>query len=460
MGRATNHLTVTQFDLLKWVADGCEEGVYQGTSYRVSARSLHSRGFLRVSGSGKTWAAQITPDGTRRLQEETHRIEAERKRILREKQDRLERERKQQQLREKATTLLHDVVAAGGRLDLGPDADSQHLQRIQNCLAQSGLLPDGQRLAQEPTRMDPALGVTVYLEPDFEVLTAVRTFSVPRQLRNPHPAVAAFQNKKALVSNAQIARAARFLQALVTATTEVGWTVPTKVPNMSRGRGEPGPDLTLRLPSRELVATIRELDHRGRRHIQAYTTETDYYTRTERTTANKYFQASGKLEVTITKTWEDQVIFSLRDTDGAMVEEQLPTLVRKLEIAEAEADWSRQEEARRSEIRETRWEEVKQEAFTKLSYERNADRLRDELDRRQSAATMRAYADEVAGRAEQLDDEDGGEARKWAAWIREHAERIDPIRSGSLRLTRATSCSHDELQPHMNGWSTHGPYRQ
>ena len=459
MGRATNHLTVTQFDLLKWVADGCEGGVYEGSSHRVSARSLHNRGFLRVSGSGKTWAARITPDGTRRLEEEAHRIEAERRRILREKQDRLKREQEQQQLREKAAALLRDVVAAGGRLDLGPDVDAQDVQRLQNCLAsQSGLLPHGQRVAQEPTRMDPVLGVTVYLEPDFEVLTAVRAFSVPRQLRNPHPAVAAFQDKKALVSKAQIARAARFLQALVTAATELGWTVPAKVPH--RGRGESGPDLTLRFPSRELVVTIRELDQRGgRRHVRAYTTETDYYTRAERTTANKYFQASGKLEVTLTKTWEDQVIVSLRDTDGATIEEQLPTLVRKLEIAEAEADWSRQEEVRRSEIRETRWEEVKQDAFTKLSYERNADRLRDELDRRQSAAAMRTYAEEVAERAEQLDDENGEEARKWAAWIQEHAKRIDPT-NGPLRLLRTTSCSHDELQPHMHGWSTHGPYHR
>lgn len=137
MRRATNHLTVTQFDLLKWVADGCKDGAYQGTSHRVSARSLHNRGFLRISGSGKTWTARITPDGTRCLEEEAHRIEAERERARQEEQARLEREREKQQLREKAATLLHDVVAAGGRLDLGPVADPQDVQRMQSSLAQS-----------------------------------------------------------------------------------------------------------------------------------------------------------------------------------------------------------------------------------------------------------------------------------------------------------------------------------
>ena len=42
--------------------------------------------------------------------------------------------------------------------------------------------------------------------------------------------------------------------------------------------------------------------------------------------------------------------------------------------------------------------------------------------------------------------------------IRQHAERTDPL-NGPLRLEEVTSCSHEELQRHMRGWSTHGPYR-
>ncbi|MDT5291923.1 MAG: hypothetical protein QOF88_6812 [Mycobacterium sp.] len=138
---------------------------------------------------------------------------------------------------------------------------------------------------------------------------------------------------------------------------------------------------------------------------------------------------------------------------------QLATLIRELEITEAEAEWARQEESRRSKIRQTRWEEVKQEAFTKLSYERNAEMLRDQLERRQAAATMRTYADGVETLAERFDDPDKEEARKWAAWIRQHADSTDPI-NGPLRLLRVTSASHNDLAPHMNGWSTYGPYRQ
>jgi hypothetical protein len=37
----------------------------------------------------------------------------------------------------------------------------------------------------------------------------------------------------------------------------------------------------------------------------------------------------------------------------------LPALIRLLEIDKAEAGWARQEEERRSEIREERWKEVR-----------------------------------------------------------------------------------------------------
>ena len=152
-------------------------------------------------------------------------------------------------------------------------------------------------------------------------------------------------------------------------------------------------------------------------------------------------------------------MLSARDTAGATLEEQLPMLIHKLEVAEAEAKWSREEEARRAEIRAVRWEEVKKEAFTKLTYQRNAETLRDQLERRQAAAAMRRYADEMDARADQLDAPAAEEAKKWAEWIRQHADRTDPI-NGALRLLHVTTASHDELQPHMAGWASYGPYRR
>lgn len=375
--------------------------MYEGTSHRVSARALHNRGLIRVARQGKTWVAKITPEGSRRLAEQTQRIEAVRERERRELQAAADREREQQQLAERAAEVLEEVTAAGGRLDLGSRHSPQELERFEARLATARLLPEGQRLAHEPTRMDPDLGWTAYLDPDFAALTSARTVKAPQQLRGPHPAVAAFQDKRAYVSKPQIARAARILQTIVTAAVEIGWKISAKTPNAYNGSREVSPDLSIKLSSREILVTIHELDQRGRSGL-AFTTDTDYYTRTTRTTVNRSFLAAGRLEIIVTKVWEQQTILTRRDTDGASLEDQLAALIRELEIAEAEAAWARQEESRRAKIREGRWEEVKQEAVTKLTYERNTQRLLDELDRRTAAAAMREHADQIDSRAAEL----------------------------------------------------------
>lgn len=48
------------------------------------------------------------------------------------------------------------------------------------------------------------------------------------------------------------------------AVTEMGWSAPTKVQASYAGRGEPRPDLSVKLPSREILVTVRELGERGR----------------------------------------------------------------------------------------------------------------------------------------------------------------------------------------------------
>lgn len=458
MGRSANYLSVAQFDLLSWVSGGCEDGIYEGTSFRISARALHHRGLIRVEGRGPAWTAKITAEGTRLLKEQGRRVEAERERERREEQARAERNRESQRLRARAVEVLEAVTAAGGRLDLKADTSEREVTQVAGCLAREGLLPYGQRLAHEPTRMDPVLGVTAYLEPDFPALTPLRTFKVPQQLRGPHPAVTAFQDKRQHVSRPQIPRAARYLQGLVNAATEMGWSAPAKAPDGYTGRGEPGPDLSIRLPSCEVRVTVRELDERGRPGF-AFTTQTEYLTRTERTAGNKSFTASGRLEVTLTRGWEKQPILSQRDAGGVTLEDQLPALVHVLEVGEAETEWARKEEDCRAAIRQDRWEEVKREAFVHVACQRNADRLVADLARRHTAAAMRAYAGEIAAHAAGLEASDAQAAREWADWIRQHAERTDPL-NGPLRLVQVTSYSHEELQPHMNGWSTHGPYRR
>jgi hypothetical protein len=159
----------------------------------------------------------------------------------------------------------------------------------------------------------------------------------------------------------------------------------------------------IRLPSREVRVTLGELDERGRPGL-AFTTQTDYLTRTERTTVNKSFTASGRLEVTLTPGWERQpILISQRDAGRATAEDLLPALVRVLEVGEVEAEWAWKEGERGAAIRQDRWEEVKREAVVRVAHERNAERLLAELDSRDAATAVRTYADEIDARAAALE---------------------------------------------------------
>ena len=70
----------------------------------------------------------------------------------------------------------------------------------------------------------------------------------------------------------------------------------------------------------------------------------------------------------------------------------------------------------------------------------------------------RAYADEIDAHAAGLDAPAAQAAREWADCIRQHAEHTDPL-NRALHVAKVTSCSYEELQPHMNGWSVYGPQR-
>src|SRR5215211_3409958 len=52
-----------QVRVLRWVADGCPDGVMHGDSHKLSAAALRSRGLVRTSGRGPRWRAEITEHG-------------------------------------------------------------------------------------------------------------------------------------------------------------------------------------------------------------------------------------------------------------------------------------------------------------------------------------------------------------------------------------------------------------
>jgi hypothetical protein len=451
--------TPGQYDVLRWIADGCPGVEHDISGRRVSARALHDRGLVRVSGRGATWTAKVTDEGAKALAAEKDRVEAElEKRRLEAEKAEAERLRQADELRE-ARELLRATVAGGGRFEVGLNFTVGELSTLINRLAAAGEMPAGQVLTHEPVMMDPVLGHALYLEPDFVALTALTAVVVPRQLRSPHAAVTTFLDKRKNVSKASIPRAARILQALVTAAEGKGWTVKAyKPPYVEPGRDGDAFDLTILTSRRECAVGIRELDERGRKCRTAPFAHSWEPLGPGRQMANRDFQPSGALDLSVTFE-RHEAIQIWGDIDGAHLEDQLPQVVKAFEVHIAQLQWKEQEDKRRRELAEVRWRQVRANAIEQVGYDRHAAQLQDELERHDKAEQMRLYARAVASKAAALDGQIRADANSWAAWVSEHADTVDPL-NHPLTAKPVSGITYAELEAHMPGWSAYGPHRK
>lgn len=458
-GKSPNsHLTPAQVAILTKIANSAEAGRSADVANRRTLLALRDRGLIRLTGNRSGWAATITPDGQRRVDQEARRLRGKAEREAAEAAEK-ERQAREATLAQQRAADLMDRILSTGRVDVAHDYTENELLRIEREAHRLGTLPDGEKLTHEHTRMDPDLGFTLYLRPDYEKRIPVRALKAPgRMPKTKHPAVTRFLERRANVSKASIPRAGRFLQGIVDACEIVGWKVADKVSRSFGGNDiHSATDLEFRIGSTTYEVAIRETDAQNRRRSPSpYVQEWDYYRgHTSKTVVNKAFAPSGRLTVTVTTGWGATDLFRLSDEPGAPLEDQLPVLIRKLELRVAEEKWEWQERERRQKIRQERGEEIRAAVVEKVRYERNTKQAVSQLKDRQTAAWLRDYADEVDVRAGQLDGEAAVAAGEWAKWLRDHADRVDPL-EGELRVIHKIQATHEELQPHMQGWSTYG----
>lgn len=77
----------------------------------------------------------------------------------------------------------------------------------------------------------------------------------------------------------------------------------------------------------------------------------------------------------LTQGWEQHPVLSQRDSGRSTLEDQLPALIRTLEIGEAEAEWSRKEKERRADIRKADGDYLTVQATPRNHHERHISYL-------------------------------------------------------------------------------------
>ena len=214
--------------VLRWVADGSPDGVMEGYAHRLSAAALRSRGFLRISGRGPTWRAQLTESGRSLLQElDTPVEQAQSGReppgsgaagvaagASTSARPRPESAAVPVRL-SKTEQLVADVIAAGDKLLLPDETSKGGVNWRQRAYAaqRHGKVPDGKRLSVvwsskgfEIDLLDDGMSIDLDVDP------------VPVPARSPiyHPAVREFRDQTYTheVSRKLLPRALRIMHAL------------------------------------------------------------------------------------------------------------------------------------------------------------------------------------------------------------------------------------------------------
>lgn len=456
-----------QLEVLKWICDGCPDGVMAGTTHKTTAVALQGRRLVKVVKKGGVWRAEPTDAGryfvkhgaypaghwaasTPALQEgvaERHRRPPQRPRPPR-------REAKVSGLRP-VDQMIADLLEAGGEMTVPVPTDCPgYWERLVSSATRYAKVPDGKLLRIERGKTwddrvirleDPPAWMTAGLDP----------IPVSEQLRSPHPAVKALRdNRERLrLKRETRARALRILDALAKAAKVRGYEVTQPKPDSgyrdAKGylkvtiNGHPNTvdldELNDRVPHEPTATELREKERYSWKRIPDY----DYL-------------PSGRLRLSILR---ESVVRqdAFADTKTINLEDRLPMVLQELELrADVAEERARRQEQERQE-RQWQWEHVRDEAIVQAREHYRAQALARQIERWRQANEVDAYVAAMSAKVEALPDgDDKLAAGEWLAWAREHRERLDPL-AQPLRLPADPEFSADVIKPFMRGLSPYGP---
>jgi hypothetical protein len=344
MGRNAAALSAVQIAVLRWIVDGRPSSGEDGEgARRISARSLHRRGLMRVRGSGSTWTAAVTPAGRAWL--DTHPAATA-------------------AAPDGPDDLARRVVEAGGTLDVGGDVAAKvRYEEEARASLHSPDRPRGWKLEVKNAGSWSDPRYQVVLVRHFDDLVDLVPVPVPARVARHHPAVKAYLTDRdhQLVSREHLERAARVLQAL--ADEAPRRAISVQAPGHA---ARPASDwdarrvdrahLVLEAPSGTYAIRVRELWGAGGAPVPPR----DYRRRSTRAawldSRDREFVSTGQLELIVEGPGMAYSGTRLADSKTASLESKLPRLFRAMEIERLVAEHRQQEREREEAERRHRWE--------------------------------------------------------------------------------------------------------
>jgi hypothetical protein len=451
-------LTEQQVGILRWISEGCRDGVMEGDSHRVSAAALRRRGLVRTSGRGPTWSASVTDAGREYLKQ----VAGEDPPIARQANTSVTQQ------------LVDDLIAAGGAMRVpqrrwyAEEATVDYRNRA--LLAERyGKVPAGKRL--DVVRIsDTELELRLLDDPGNPGRPELVEIAIPEKIARYHPAARRFRDDKAhhQVSRTLLSRAVRIVHVLATEAERRGWSVPSPTESEASGR------LRIETGGHDFWIDLSEKDVKERarweQEVERYSQAFRYWSAHgdgDRYPHGPYDKgATGELILHLSSrhdrifeghqsNWGDRASWKL--------ETRLPHVFREIEERVVKADRVEEEERvaaqrraekerRAAEERERQWRVLMERARRRLVETQRAALLRSQEQGWREAERLREYCDA-------METAHGGrpESAEWIAWARDFATRLDPL-SEPPAMPEAPEETPEALQEHLpEGWSVRGP---
>lgn len=446
MGRNAAWLSPKQVGVLLWIRDG-RKGSDPATDIgrRITARALQRRGLIGIKGHGDSWTASITKAGLAWLAAHPAAPTS----------DDVEMDDVEE--------LIRRVQMADGRLVLpaDPDVEDAH-KRVVELSDRSPSRPRGWRLQMHTVGPWDDSHEEIVLVRCFEDLVDVSPVLLPKTARY-HPTVRAYlaDRDRQLVSKEHVTRAARILQAIVDEAPRRGLTLRTKQQALigadrytSReiGRGH----LIVESPAATYSIRVMEVSAPSATRVPPR----GWHERRRRAAwldARRFeFVGTGALELVVEGGGMGYSGTRYRDAKTVSLEAKLPRMFRAIEIhrlyaeereaerQRADADRQRRWEAAMAEARRRYDEQMRWEAFQKVSRDWREHAWHREFLAAVRVAVMSYSGSHLQAIEAQLDFAEG------------KLDESDPIRHPELVLPAIPDPNADDLEPFLGGWSPHG----
>lgn len=457
-------LNERQMEVLRWIAEGCPTGWWTDFSYKTTCYALDSRGLADVDRRRESWSARITDAGRYYLEHGAYQevtLDAVADRDPEPRRWPTADGAKVPSAAEYAAAVLQRVKDEGGIVDLGKVEWRYPEREIEGAARRSPWRVAGKTLRLHRYGTWREGGVQAYFEDDLAETVETQPVPVPERISRWHPAVVAYRNDpdRHEVTKTSLSRTARIVQALALESERRGHSL-AHVPydggyyNDFR-RAISGGQFRISIGDRSYPLRVREIAGRGGR-------QRDYRDRTKlpkwMDSRTHDFVPTGRLEISIESYSGSERPAKFRDGKRQTLEDQLPALLKELEVRVLEDAREAEKKERALERKRREWDVVMERAKERHREHHRAEALRLEAE---AWAVHDQLASYVAAFREQLDSAGPGRAgidgaRQWLAWAEAHLAAADPF-VAFPQTPAEPEHTREALAPFLDGWSFERP---